>query len=75
MELVAKRVKRCAFCEEYKNAYGLAEYDRNHGRKVYFLVRLYEHVVRRGGKEYRSKTHRPMKLRFCPSCGKELRIS
>lgn len=66
------RITNCAFCKEYKNAYALAEYEKAKGRKAYLQVKLFEYVAKRGGKEFRSKTHRPMKLRFCPSCGVEL---
>lgn len=69
---IRKGNHRCAFCEEYKNAYAMTKRDREKGRKVYLQVKLFEYIARMGGKEYSSKTHRPMKLRFCPSCGVEL---
>ena len=66
------RTTNCAFCKAYKNAHALADYATATGSKAYLQVKLFEYVAKRGGKEFRSKTHRPMKLRFCPSCGVKL---
>lgn len=65
-------MSKCAFCEEYEKTVGIGELMAEHGYTMHLRVSLYERINRRGGKEESSKYHRPMKLKFCPSCGKKL---
>lgn len=65
------RTNKCAFCEEYKKQLGVGEIEKEHGYKMSLLACLY---IRSsiGRKARYSIYSKPMRLRFCPSCGKEL---
>ena len=67
------RGNKCAFCEKYEQAVEQAEFEKlRFDHDTHFRVRLYVKVTRRKGREYSSKTHLPMRLKYCPSCGKQL---
>ena len=62
---------RCAFCEEYKKQVGIGEMEKERGYKMYLRACLYVRSSA-GNKEHYSTYSKAMRLRYCPSCGKEL---
>lgn len=66
------RTKKCAFCEEYIKTVALGKLMSEYGRTMHLRVCLYERVNKRGGIKESSKYHKLMRLRFCPSCGRNL---
>ena len=62
----------CTFCKEYENARGVGELEKQHGYTMYLRACLYSRSNNKKGFEHYSKTSKPMRLRYCPSCGKKL---
>lgn len=58
----------CKFCEQYKASKEIAH---EQGMKINYYAILQERTVK-GGKEKGVLNNRPVKLFFCPSCGKKL---
>lgn len=66
------RIRNCAFCREYERTVRLGEFENQHGYIQRLRVCLYSFSKNTEGKEHYRKHHTPMKLKFCPSCGKKL---
>lgn len=66
------RTNKCAFCEEYKRQAGIGEVEKQHGYTMRLRACLYSRSQSIKGKEHYSTYSAPMRLRYCPSCGKEL---
>ena len=63
---------KCAFCEEYKKQIGIGEEEKKHGYRMELRAALFIKSVRKYGEPHYSAYSKPMRLRYCPSCGKEL---
>lgn len=63
---------RCAFCRECEKTVGVGEIEKQHGYIQRLRVCLYSFSKDALGREHYRKVHTPMKLKFCPSCGKKL---
>ena len=66
------RIHNCAFCREYEKTVGVSEIEKHSGCVQRLRVCLYSFSKDKLGKERYRKHHTPMKLKFCPSCGKAL---
>lgn len=72
VEGITTKKPRCAFCEEYKRLLGIGEVEKQHGYALRLRACIFSHSTNRAGKEHYSTYSKPMKLKFCPSCGREL---
>lgn len=66
------RINKCTFCEEYERTVAVGEIEKQHGYTLILRVCLFAYSKTAAGKEHYTKTCAPMKLRYCPSCGKKL---
>lgn len=66
------RIRNCAFCREYEKTAAVGEIEKQYGHVQRLRVCLYSFSKDKLGKERYRKHHMPMKLKFCPSCGKAL---
>lgn len=66
------RTNKCAFCEEYKKQIGIGEEEKKHGYIMYLQASIFIKSKCVSGMPHYSAYSRPMRLRFCPSCGRNL---
>ena len=66
------RTNRCAFCEEYKKQLKIGELEKERGYKMNLEACMYIRSLTKWGAPHYSFYSKHMRLRYCPSCGKEL---
>lgn len=66
------RTNKCAFCEEYKKQLDIGEIEKEHGYKMHLRACLFVKSTTTGDRPHYSTYSRPMVLRYCPSCGRNL---